>query len=126
MNWQEKHTLASLGGGTAVVAALTLGPTLLPRPQVPIVTQTTLPPAATAQTAEPPTYPTTGSVTPLISGRLNLNTATLEQLESLPKVGPALAKRIVEGRPYHSLNDFDKVRGIGPATLKTLSPLVTW
>ncbi len=118
-----------LAGGLAV-GGLTVVPALWPRPQVPTVTQVALPAVAQAPASsngeEPPTYPTTGSVTPLISGRLNLNTATLEQLEALPKVGPSLAKRIVEGRPYKSLADFDAVKGIGPSTLKTLTPLVTF
>ena len=122
----ERLGAALLGAGLALVGALTLGPALFPRPQVPAVTRVALPSVPGASDTEAPVYPTAGSVTPLISGRVNLNTASLEQLEALPKVGPALAQTIVDGRPYHSLADLDRVKGIGEVTLRTLSPLVTW
>nr|WP_254606047.1 ComEA family DNA-binding protein [Deinococcus sp. JMULE3] len=122
-----------LGGAVLLSAAFTLVPALVPQPRVPTVTRAALPvatsPAATSPasaTPEAPVYPTTSSITPLISGRVNLNSASLEQLEALPKVGPALASRIVAGRPYRSLADLDRVKGIGPAALKSLEPLVSF
>lgn len=48
---------------------------------------------------------------------INLNTATPEELELLYRIGPALAERIVEGRPYERPEDLLEVKGIGPATL---------
>lgn len=56
--------------------------------------------------------------------RLHLNTATQAELESLPKVGPTLAARIRAGRPYRDLDDLDRVKGVGPATLRVLAPFV--
>lgn len=50
------------------------------------------------------------------------NTASLESLESLPRVGPVMAARIAAGRPYARLEDLDRVKGIGPATLAALGP----
>ena len=54
--------------------------------------------------------------------------ASAEELERLPGVGPALARRIVEDRersgPYGSLAELDRVPGIGPAMLRTLEPWV--
>lgn len=55
---------------------------------------------------------------------LDLNRATAEDLRLLPRIGPALAARIVEGRPYRSVEDLVRVRGIGPRTLERLRPLV--
>ncbi|GGL16191.1 ComEA family DNA-binding protein [Deinococcus radiotolerans] len=123
-----------LGGAVLITATFTLIPALWPQPRVPVVTRAALPtvtPAAPATSQgparqEPPTYPTTASIHPLISGRVNLNTATPEQLEALPKVGPALAARIVAGRPYRSVADLDRVKGVGPAALKALEPLVSF
>lgn len=64
-----------------------------------------------------------GPVTPGVA-TVNLNTASQAEIESLPGIGPALAKRIIEGRPYRSLEDLDRVKGIGPKLLERLRPLV--
>jgi competence protein ComEA len=56
--------------------------------------------------------------------KLRLNEASEAELESLPGVGPSLARRIVAARPYRAFGDLDRVRGIGPAKLRTLAPLV--
>lgn len=120
----DRAWTAVLGAGVLIVAALALAPVLRPAPSVPTVTRVALPlPAASGPAPE---YPTTASVQPLISGRVNLNSATPEQLEALPKVGPALAARIRQARPYRSLADLDRVKGIGPSTLSALAPLVTF
>ena len=61
--------------------------------------------------------------------KINLNTATQAELESLPQVGPSMAKRIMEYRaangPFRAVKDLDKVKGIGEKTLAKLMPLVT-
>ncbi len=56
--------------------------------------------------------------------RLSINRATQAQLEALPGIGPTLAARIVAGRPYARVEELDAVKGIGPATLRRLTPLV--
>jgi competence protein ComEA len=56
---------------------------------------------------------------------VNLNTADETVLQSLPGIGPALAKRIVEGRPYATINDLTRVRGIGPVVLNRIRDSVT-
>lgn len=51
---------------------------------------------------------------------LDPNTATREQLEALPGIGPTLARRIVEGRSrraYARVDDLRRVRGVGERTL---------
>ena len=64
---------------------------------------------------------------PLAPGeRIDPNTASEEELDRLPGVGPALARRIVEARetggPFRSVDDLSRVRGIGPSALRRLAP----
>jgi competence protein ComEA len=60
---------------------------------------------------------------------IDLNRATVEQLESLPGIGPALARRILETREaigrFRSPYDLLDVPGIGPSTLDRVQALVT-
>ena len=56
--------------------------------------------------------------------KINLNTATLADLEILPGLGPTRAAAIVENRPFASVEDVLKVRGIGEATLNKIRPYV--
>ena len=56
--------------------------------------------------------------------RINVNTASATELENLPGVGPKMAAKLIAGRPYSSMNDLDKVKGIGPCMLKKLEPRV--
>lgn len=62
-------------------------------------------------------------------GRLNLNTATAADLESLPGIGPVLAERIVEYRDQHggfrTVDELNDVPGIGDALFRQLEPRVT-
>ena len=48
---------------------------------------------------------------------VDINTASLAELQTLPGIGPVLSQRIVEGRPYESLDDLARVKGMGPKTL---------
>lgn len=60
---------------------------------------------------------------------VDLNSATAEQLDTLPGIGPATAAKIVSYRQqhgaFHSLAELDAVSGIGPAKLAELKGLVT-
>ncbi len=47
------------------------------------------------------------------AGKVNVNTAEIAELESLPGVGAAIAKAIVTGRPWKSVDDLAKIRGLG-------------
>jgi competence protein ComEA len=61
-------------------------------------------------------------------GPVHLNTATVEQLDELPGVGPVTAQKIVDWREQHgafsSVDDLDAIPGIGPARLEQLRELV--
>ncbi len=60
--------------------------------------------------------------------RLDLNAATAAQLQALPRIGPALAARIVADReangPFVSLEDVNRVNGIGDRTIELIAPHV--
>jgi competence protein ComEA len=66
---------------------------------------------------------------PTGGGKINLNTATLAQLDTLPGVGPVLAQRILDHRDQHggfrSVGDLRQVDGIGDARYEQLKDLVT-
>ena len=47
---------------------------------------------------------------------IDINAASLDELQSLAGIGPALAKRIVEGRPYRAKNELEQKRIIPAAT----------
>ena len=59
---------------------------------------------------------------------INVNAASPEELQRLPGVGPVMAGAIAAARaakPFESVNDLDRVKGIGPKTLERLRPFVT-
>lgn len=62
-------------------------------------------------------------------GKVSLATATVEQLDELPGVGPVTAQKIVDWRashgPLRSVDDLDAIPGIGPARIEQLRDLVT-
>jgi competence protein ComEA len=78
-------------------------------------------PATPVATGEP------GTTTPA-SGPIDLNSATLEQLETLPGIGPSLGQRIIDWRTAHgrfnSVAELREVSGIGDARYADLAPRV--
>lgn len=65
------------------------------------------------------------SPTGAASARVNLNTATVEELQTLPGVGPALAKEILAARPFKAVEELEKVKGLGQSRVQSLRSLVT-
>ncbi|MCG2726778.1 MAG: helix-hairpin-helix domain-containing protein [Elusimicrobia bacterium] len=53
---------------------------------------------------------------------LDPNTANEEELQSIKGIGPAIAERIIFGRPYKTIDDLLRVKGISPKKLKKFRP----
>ena len=82
--------------------------------------------AGLASIATPPILATAAVRSSGIPGSLvNVNMATQTELEALPGIGPAMALKIIDGRPYGRIEDLLRVPGIGQTTLNKLAGLVT-
>jgi len=107
--------------------ALLLAPmTTMAAPEMPVM------PAAPAAPTVPstPTMPSMPSVPamPAAISAIDINSADAAQLESLPGIGPAKSKAIIDYRtkngPFQNAADLEKVPGIGPKTMEQLAPLI--
>lgn len=82
-----------------------------------------------APTLSTPPSPPPASAPTAAAHKINLNTATLEQLDALPGIGPALAQRILDYRnekgSFKSVEELKEVRGIGDVLYKEIQDLVT-
>ena len=61
-------------------------------------------------------------------GRININTATVADLDGLPGIGPTTAQAIVDYRlqngPFQVIQDIEKVQGVGPATFENIKNFI--
>lgn len=64
-----------------------------------------------------------------VETRFDLNSATVAQLQALPTIGPKRAEAIIADReangPFRSIEDLDRVRGIGPKTVERIRRYLT-
>jgi len=123
--------VARAGGatGAAELAALNLAAPLVDGVQVLVPSRSASP--AGVETAESDAVPG-AAVGPTASGvgvKPSLSSATAEQLDELPGVGPVTAQKILDYRaehgPFRSVDDLDAVPGIGPVRIEQLRDLVT-
>jgi len=88
---------------------------------MPAVTVASLQPQPTMS---PPTTPS-AMLSVEAESKVNINTASQSELETLPGIGPSKAQDIIENRPYSSIEGIKKVPGIGEATFQKIKDLIT-
>ena len=71
--------------------------------------------------AEAATELTPKPISPALE-KYELNSATAEQLQSIPGVGPVLAQAIISRRPFKSIHEIEQVRGVGKKTFLQIAP----
>ena len=63
-----------------------------------------------------------------LEGLVNINTASAQELQLLPGIGPAKAKLVIDyrsGHPFRTVEELARVKGIGPKTVRKLRPHLT-
>jgi len=120
--------LARAGGATAraYVGGVNLAAPLVDGTQVLVPARL---PVGTSQTSADEAVPGVPGAPAAPGQKLSLSTATAEQLDELPGVGPVTAQNILDYRAEHgvirSVDELDSVPGIGPARIEQLRELVT-
>ena len=86
----------------------------------------TAPAVAAVTKTQPAAEKSTKPAAKLAPGQtVNINTASKEQLEALPEIGPVKAQAIIDGRPYQKTEDIMKVKGIKQGTFNKIKDFIT-
>jgi competence protein ComEA len=94
-------------------------------PEVKPSTPTAAPSAAVTPQKTPAKAPGPAPAKLAPGQKVNLNTATKEQLDALPEIGPVKAQAIIDGRPYKKTEDVMKVKGIKQGTFNKIKDSIT-
>jgi DNA uptake protein ComE-like DNA-binding protein len=114
-NLENQAKQAKLGGWAAKIersSAPTASPATIPSPFV------TIPNAARPSASSP----STSKNERLFPAKFDINTATEKELRLIPGVGPVMARRIIDARPFRSADDLRKVNGIGDKKYDQIRP----
>ena len=65
------------------------------------------------------------SDTEALSKSININKASVKEITGLPRIGKALAQRIIDGRPYSSIEDVKQVQGISDEMFNEIKALIS-
>lgn len=121
-----QDAIEQAGGGTeeADLIAINLAHPLTDGEQIYVPALGESPPPPAISKGQGSVSPASGNAELPAGTLIDLNTASAVELESLPGVGPKTAEAIIAGRPYSTVEDLLRVKGIGEKSLEKLRPYI--